>query len=810
MSSFVLKRILGGLTLSLGLSLSLPLPIWAQSGIQEINYDPTVGLNPADLSELLTKLKLQITESKRYFPDLASSKIDALVQEAETLIQAPESNPDAPKLWRQAYNHLIYIQGLLMPSRNIEFRAALLDTDMLPRSVDGIKQMISKYKKAGFNVLIPEVFRRGMSIFPNRITETEPGFTQIDVLKIMLQEAHTQGMEVYPWFWVFRVNSPGYENFNPVLSRLPQFMSISAKKNNGSLPESSDSPGDETSMFISPASLEWRELFVTIVKDMLKTYPADGLLLDYIRYGNNITDDTVSMTQFQMEYFRKVGSFASKNIAPGSDLLAEWHLWREEQVARMLQTLNLEIAPLKAPFPLGAAVFRNEVLSRIIKLQNWRHWSNNNWLHFVAPMLYTSNVYDLDLWLDWETDQNSRYDMLYPILGAHQLGNSADLLKVIHLLRERHIPGVSFFAMRHMTDQQLELLGQGPFRTPALVPHKNTSLAIKQHLTSFNDWLLALLKKDPPPAFASNLGAFQQRLAVILNPFQASPEELSDQLNKLDAQFQNMASELPETLYRGIQSRLGDAIHLVRIYKQHYQPSLRYTPPNPPPVKVMPEAKALPKGKVLFFETASPEIDGQLESLWTPVPPLGRLLWSTGSAYPKVNTQVKMGFDKEALYIAYDNQEPTPARQKAVSRLDQSPDIFKEDDTVEVFISPGDNIKNYYYFVVNPLNTKFQKASFDSSWQAPWTSAVQKQPQSWQVEIQIPFSSLSMTSPEKGGTWRGNVCRRRPQEVHAYHCWSFTYGGIHRNDRFGYLEFVPPTPKEKEDEKEQEKNKQPR
>ncbi|HEY9843877.1 MAG TPA: hypothetical protein V6D23_25630, partial [Candidatus Obscuribacterales bacterium] len=42
-----------------------------------------------------------------------------------------------------------------------------------------------------------------------------------------------------------------------------------------------------------------------------------------------------------------------------------------------------------------------------------------------------------------------------------------------------------------------------------------------------------------------------------------------------------------------------------------------------------------------------------------------------------------------------------------------------------------------------------------------------------------------------GGSWRGNLCRRRPQEIAPYHCWSMTFGGVHRIDRFGSLNFAP-------------------
>jgi hypothetical protein len=121
----------------------------------------------------------------------------------------------------------------------------------------------------------------------------------------------------------------------------------------------------------------------------------------------------------------------------------------------------------------------------------------------------------------------------------------------------------------------------------------------------------------------------------------------------------------------------------------------------------------------------------------------------------------------------------------------QNNELLNEDDTVQIFLNPLEQKRHYYYFVVNAANQRYQKASFDRSWRRPWTSSTRAFSHGWISEIAIPFASLNVSVPGKKQTWQGNFCRRRPQEINDFQCWSFTFGGIHRTDRFGKLNFAP-------------------
>ena len=698
-------------------------------------------------------------------------------------------------LLQRSYFDLIHAQIQMLPSRRVELRGALLDAGMLPRNADAMRRLMKRFKDAGFNAVYPEVFRRGYALFPNPIVALDPELPpNMDMLKLVTDAAQAEGLEVYPWFWMFRVLSPTIARQNPLTRRLPALM---ANPLDGEAYRSTNSEiEDESTSFMSPASHEWRELLAGLMNQTAAKYNVQGFLMDYIRYGNNQVEDELSLTRFQLDYYRKVGSFPSPRIAPDSDLQSQWHLWREEQVHSMVKDLRLLFGQQKKPLDLGGAVFRNEIQARNSKMQNWRHWSDNHWINFISPMMYTSDFRDLDLWMEWETDQETRNDVIYPIIGAHKMGqNSLELLNQVQMLRHRHANGVSVFASSQLTGNMLKALQIGPFKQKAIAPHHDLVQAMLSQVQFIRQWM-----NDMADRAAKTQGLNknnQQTLREASQRLKTLNATLAEK--NLRASAQSMVNSI-EAEYRGIQEQTqvfpfeirqrivhhyGDLLKLARNYKQSTDDK-GYVPPSNPPSKVLPEARPLPRMEIPYTSTA-PAIDGRLdEEVWQKAYQLPQFFWNTGSARATTSTEVRVTHDDKALYVAYINDEPRNDRVNVSYRPDQQ--FLNTDDTVQLFLDPEGKGKNYYYFVVNPANVRYQRASFDSQWNRPWQSAARQFSHGWIVEMAIPFSSLGSNADKP---WKGNFCRRRPQEIADFHCWSFTYGGVHRLDRLGQLQFTP-------------------
>ncbi|MBF2053279.1 MAG: family 10 glycosylhydrolase [Candidatus Sericytochromatia bacterium] len=736
--------------------------------------------------------------------DQVSEKLNQLEREQDFEKQGKDTETKTPEeLRKQAYFELIDAQIRMMPSRSVELRGAYIDSAILPTNPEGMRQYLRKLKQSGFNAVYPEVFKRGYALFPNPIVEMDPALQaqKTDLLKMITDAARAEGMEVHPWFWIFRVLSPTVSRQNELIRRLP---ALRARPLDGEAYRSSNPEiEDESSSFFSPAAHEWRELLGALAQYVSDKYPVNGILLDYIRYGNNQVEDELSLTRFQLDYFRKVGAFPSARIHPTSDLQKEWHLWREEQVHSMVRDLRRRFAGRPNEPILGAAVFRNEIHARNTKMQHWRHWSNNHWLGYASPMMYTDEARDLDLWMDWETDQGQRQDLLYPIIGAHRMGgNSLELLQQISILQQRNASGVSIFAVRSLQDQMLQALAKGPFRRPARVPHAHVPQALKQQYEDIATWLKGVASRGQKTQAISRNN--RENLMQLALRFESAATQLADvaprnprlpgsavlgTAKNLLSETQDKTRNLPGRLRDRLIQQVLDAHKLAAVYDQHIDTAGDgYVASSDPPSVVLKAARPLPETRIPVARSA-PRIDARVDDpVWVSTEPLPRLYWSSGAALMEAQTDIRLSYDRDNLYIAYVNHENRTDRMK-ISRV-PGEKLLNEDDAVHFFLSAGSDLKNYYYFVVNPDNVRYQRASFDNSWSRPWQSATRQFANGWITEVAIPFQSLGVRVPGSQ-PWRGNFCRRRPQERSDFNCWSVTFGGVHRIDRLGVLNFEP-------------------
>jgi uncharacterized lipoprotein YddW (UPF0748 family) len=481
--------------------------------------------------------------------------------------------PEEVKGWlEKGERYVMQASMSLIPSRGAEVRAMLIDAGSLPKTEPELIKLLDKLAAAHFNVLVPEVYRRGYTIYPSSFTERDPEFANApDLLKILVREAHVRGMEVQPWVWTFRAKSPGFGN--PLLGRLPAL--------------GASSEGKET-RFLSAANPLAREYVYGLLDDMVERYDIDGLLLDYIRYDEEIPEDDTSKTRFALEYRARHGVLPSFPIAPRTQLFVEWQLWREQQVNTAVQELSRLLRARHPGFHLGCAIFRGEGYARLAKMQHWRHWSNNNWVDWAAPMLYTPQNADLIKWLDWETDHHSRTNLIYPILGVHRMDQRSDLIDQIVELHKQNVPGFMVFALAHFDMSLLDDLKAGPFREAAAVPHRNLIRATRRVLVQASHYLTRVFTEGDFEAAASARMLHKEVVAVSVQlPLHELPywqnQPLVERLEGIQALAD--AAVLPEAVRREFKHRIDYAITLVKA-NAFTLDHTRYVPSSLPPIQV--------------------------------------------------------------------------------------------------------------------------------------------------------------------------------------------------------------------------------
>ena len=459
--------------------------------IKEISHiDENIKLIEPLISQIEDKVNAQkkFLKNSDYLNNL--SQLNILKSNFDKLnFSYKAGNPQrATEFLNKTLTQLKDIQLMIMPSRNVETRALYIDADNIPVTKPEIKKLIGEIKNANFNIIYPEVFRRGYSIFKNSVSEMEKPFktADFDVLEYLIEESHKNGLDVYPWVWTFRVKSPLYSDY--FLKKYPDLIAKRAITRFE----------DREPLFLSPAEPKARNLILKLLRTLTVNYDIDGLLMDYIRYDETMPYDTITQKYFSEYYLQKYKKNAPENIVPNSDTFKELQIWREEQVTSMVKTVKVILKNLKPKMKIGVAIFRTEREGRLLKMQDWRHWSSNNYIDFICPMLYTDSIKDLEDWLNSETDKNTRFDYLYPSLGAHKFYTSDDIFPLIGLIHKRHIPGLNVFSLEHIGRENLPDLKKGAFKEKSIIVdqdiNKSFSLLIdnfKQNLKNLN-----ISKKD--------------------------------------------------------------------------------------------------------------------------------------------------------------------------------------------------------------------------------------------------------------------------------------------------------------------------
>jgi len=152
-------------------------------------------------------------------------------------------------------------------------------------------------------------------------------------------------------------------------------------------------------------------------------------------------------------------------------------------------------------------------------------------------------------------------------------------------------------------------------------------------------------------------------------------------------------------------------------------------------------------------------------------------------------TFVRVLYDDDNLYIAFECLEPQPDRIIAVERkYDQS--LYEEDGVEVRFDTFGDH-RSAYVFAVNTLGTRYDartglfNSRDDDTWGCDWSAACTVAEDRWFAEIAIPIGNIFFEQKDKT-TWGVNFRRReRGMQESSYWCYRNSQA---RNPReFGLL-----------------------
>ncbi len=419
--------------------------------------------------EEITAVILNTLEQKEPPTD---TQLEIAVKLENILIQARES-ADKGHIWKlnalkkEAEElHELY-KATFFASYPVETRGIWISIKALPRTRDGIALMVANIAQAGFNVILPEVFAHGYTIYPSKIAQEygipkqDPAFINFNPLPILIEEAKKNDLEVHAWFSVFYV---GLNSLEPICSLYPSWAAVNL---DGTYGYSRD--GNHL-YFASPLSREFRE-YVTDLMVEVVSEGVSGIHLDYVRYAGLDVKETDYSEVAVREFSKRFGLLPNQKRTPASKL---WIYFRAGGVDELVKVASQKIKKLNPKIILSAAVAPDGPPTDYNRnyLQNWPLWLQSGYLDFVIPMTYSPNPQNVTGWFNSAVTKAPPFAPVYAGLSAFGLFDTNTLNKqVSELGRSSGSLGSFFFAYDHLDLQDLKVLKAGVFSEKATPAH---------------------------------------------------------------------------------------------------------------------------------------------------------------------------------------------------------------------------------------------------------------------------------------------------------------------------------------------------
>ncbi len=435
--------------------------------------------------ELHLDVSVKDTEELIYQSDRAKSDFESYYLGGE-----PEKGLQA---FRQAERYLLEAIGMISISPKTEGRAIWLDRGSIVKAggPEGLREKIRHLKHAGINIIYFETVNAGFPIYPSQNVRQNPLIQGWDPLKVAIEEAHANDIELHAWVWAFAV---GNQRHNPLIGKDLNYpgpvltengMATEALRNasGGYIPGS----GKQHEFWLSPASPKARQFLKDLYLEIVTNYDIDGLHLDYIRYPFQNARHMMGYEAVGAQRFQ-----ASTGVTPAAAATNEqkrkvWTAWKTYQVSSFVKEVSEMVRSHKANVSISAAVFPMKRANRIIAIQqDWETWVENGWVDTISPMSYTRSPELLARVLDYVNSSPKTQPIVYSGIAVDRI-ETGQLLSQLNALRQKGALGSTLFAMAHLNEEKMSILAKGPFKQQkSLPPHRDPIQAMILTLEAFD------------------------------------------------------------------------------------------------------------------------------------------------------------------------------------------------------------------------------------------------------------------------------------------------------------------------------------
>jgi uncharacterized lipoprotein YddW (UPF0748 family) len=302
---------------------------------------------------------------------------------------------------------------------------------------EDISLIMERARKAHFNVILFQVRGNADSFYASHyepwgeeLGGRNPGF---DPLSVAIREAHLRGLELHAYINVVT----GWRGPVPPRSGRHLWRAHRAwfTRDASGVPQ----PLNGGYVQLAPGLRAVRDHTVTVVADIARRYPVDGIHLDYVRYlSERYSYDPVSVEVFR----RATGRHPAK--LPGS-----WQTYRRTLMTRLVRRIRNALRATRPDVTLSAAVLGRIEEARETYGQDVARWLAEDLIDVSYPMIYEE---DHRAFADQlaEHMRASSGKPVYPGIGVYRHDRSTQTLRQIELARRTGARGFAVFDYRSL------------------------------------------------------------------------------------------------------------------------------------------------------------------------------------------------------------------------------------------------------------------------------------------------------------------------------------------------------------------------
>ena len=341
-----------------------------------------------------------------------------------------------------------------------------------PAQVD---KVVDEATEAGFNALFVQVRGRGDAFYGSRLVSRSLLLAQqpasFDPFARLLDRARARGLEVHAWVNVLltaHFGQPLPEGH--VLRQHPEWVMVprsaaaaalnAAPASLALLASHAKGDADVEGHYLSPSALGVPEHLEAVVREIVRSYPVDGLHLDFIRYPNPDYDYSPPA----LEGFRRLRGEGDLLGGPARNPAA-WDEYRRSTVTALASRLSGAARSERPGLVVSAAVTPDEAQAVSQRFQAWPRWLSEGLLDAVVPMAYTPDSRLFTAQVVQARALAGSGNLLWAGIGAYRL-DLPGIVEKIQLARESGATGVVLFSHESLASADLRRLREAAF-TPA-------------------------------------------------------------------------------------------------------------------------------------------------------------------------------------------------------------------------------------------------------------------------------------------------------------------------------------------------------